>query len=102
MKTYLLGKTKSIDRARSKLVKKLGLWWYQKLTDEEWEVQKHSVVCFAPDNIHDSATLNQFTIDQQCNYDMVDAPQYKIYLIPNYKDGKGAMVFKMHHNMADG
>lgn len=33
---------------------------------------------------------------------MYDAPQYKIYLIPDYKPDQGAIVFKMHHNMSDG
>ena len=29
-------------------------------------------------------------------------PQYRYFLIPDFKDGKGAVIFKLHHCLGDG
>jgi hypothetical protein len=37
MKRYLIQKTETIHRARSKLSKIFGMYWFQKMTTKEWE-----------------------------------------------------------------
>ena len=37
MKNYLREKTNVIHKCQSKLVKKFGMFWYQKMTEEEWK-----------------------------------------------------------------
>lgn len=102
MQEYFLEKTKMVDKCQSKLVKKFGLWWYQKLTEKEWAIQSKQVVCEVKEDIHDDETLKEFSIRTQCTYDMYDAPQYRILLIPDYQPDKSAIVMKVHHNMSDG
>lgn len=36
------------------------------------------------------------------NYDLYDAPQYRIYFIPDFQPGKSVLVIKVHHNFSDG
>ena len=33
---------------------------------------------------------------------MYNAPQYRLYLVPDYHPEKSAIVIKIHHNMSDG
>ena len=36
MRSYLLERTATIHKCRSKLTNKFGLWWYQKMSDQEF------------------------------------------------------------------
>ena len=36
MKMYLEEKSAVVHKCRSKLVKKFGMWYFQKMTDDEW------------------------------------------------------------------
>lgn len=101
MKMYLAEKSKVIDKAKTKLVKKFGLWWHQALTEEEWKSQLPNVFSLVQ-GVKGEKQLQEFAVMQQANYDMHDAPQYKLYLIPDYKPDQSAIIFKIHHNMSDG
>ena len=37
MKQSLIERTARMEKCRSKLCKQYGLWWYKKMTDEEWK-----------------------------------------------------------------
>lgn len=37
MKEHHINKSQYIDKCRSKLVKQFGLYWFQKMSDEEWK-----------------------------------------------------------------
>ena len=39
---------------------------------------------------------------QRAIRDPIDTVQYKFIIIPKYMDGKGAVILKAHHNLADG
>lgn len=40
--------------------------------------------------------------DQMNIREPLDTVQYKLYLIPDFSDSESAIVFKIHHNFADG
>lgn len=44
MKKYLTKKVEKLDKSRSRLVKKYGLWWFARMSDEEWAVEREKVV----------------------------------------------------------
>ena len=54
------------------------------------------------EGITNEKELQDFVMEEQKNYDFYDMPQYRWILIPDYKDGKSALVFKLHHSMSDG
>jgi hypothetical protein len=43
MRTYLEAKTSQIDKCRTKLVKRYGLWWNKEMDQDEWNSKKDSV-----------------------------------------------------------
>ena len=51
MRQYLLTKLGSFHRCRSKLVKIMGLWWFKKMPEAEWNLKKDAVVIIK-ENIH--------------------------------------------------
>ena len=57
MKEYLLKKTEQMHKCRSKLVKSFGIWWFKKMTEEEWEKKKEDVIVCVKD-IHTEKELN--------------------------------------------
>jgi hypothetical protein len=54
------------------------------------------------DGIHDEDQLNKFMADEQQIRDPLDGFQYRYILIPDYQEGKSAVVFKGHHSFVDG
>jgi hypothetical protein len=101
MKAYFISKCDKLHRCKSKLVKKLGWWWYLEMGEVEWKAKREDVfVCV--NDIHTEKELNAFLSKEQAIRDPLDTVQYKIILIPNYKDGMGAMILKTHHCFTDG
>ena len=49
MKEYLMKKTEEMHKCRSKLVKKFGIYWFKKMTPEEWAQKKDDVVVLIND-----------------------------------------------------
>jgi hypothetical protein len=43
MKNYLLQKTETVHKARSKLSKRFGIYWFEKMSAEEWNEKKSNV-----------------------------------------------------------
>lgn len=101
MKNYMIEKSEKIDKCRSKLVKKFGLFWFQKMDEHEWTMGTKKVFPLIQD-INTEEDLKKFVCKEQANYDMFDQPQYKFYLIPDYQPDKSAFVLKIHHCMSDG
>lgn len=98
---YFSDKTKGMHKARARLVKKLGLWWYKSMSDQEWENEARKVFPLK-EGIHDEQALHKFATDEQTIDDLENMPQYKFYLIPDFTPERSAIVMKMHHNFADG
>ena len=73
MKQYMLEKANKLDKCQSKLVKKFGLFWFQKLTDEEWKTQQKNVVRLEQ-NITSDQELKDFVTKEQSTYDFYDMP----------------------------
>jgi hypothetical protein len=71
------------------------------MNDEEWNaIQNQQFICV--DNVKGKQQLIDFSLQLQRVYDMHDFPQIKFYLIPDYEDGKSAIIFKIYHCMTDG
>ena len=49
MRDHLLKKTEDLHRCRSKLVKKFGIYWFQRMTEEEWAKNKDVVIVHVKD-----------------------------------------------------
>ena len=43
-KANLQNKLAHIHRCKAKIVRKFGSYWFQEMTDEEWEIKKHITV----------------------------------------------------------
>ena len=52
MKKYLLEKSENIHKCRSKLTKIMGVWWFEKMSPQEWEKKKEAVITRLED-VHD-------------------------------------------------
>lgn len=39
MKNYIHSKTGKLHKCRSKLVESVGVYWWQKMSDQEWEIK---------------------------------------------------------------
>ena len=44
MKEHMLGKTHLMHKCRSKLVMNLGIWFFKKMDEAEWDLKKDAVV----------------------------------------------------------
>ncbi len=51
MKNYLIEKTSTLNKGRSKLAKRFGIYWFQKMSEKEWNEKKSDVFVEA-ENIH--------------------------------------------------
>ena len=40
--------------------------------------------------------------DEQTIREPFDNVQYKVFLLPQFKDGQGVMILKSHHSFTDG
>lgn len=69
--------------------------------EEEWNSKKDQVIVLAED-VHSEKELTELMCKEQSIRDPIDTVQYKFILIPKYKDGKGAVILKSHHCLADG
>ena len=56
MKNYLISKTSTLHKARSKLSKRFGIYWFTKMSDDEWNSKKSDVFTLA-ENIHTKKDL---------------------------------------------
>jgi hypothetical protein len=56
MRNYLISKTATIHKARSKLTKLFGIYWFQKMSEEEFNSKKSEVFTLA-DNVHSEKEL---------------------------------------------
>ena len=101
MKNFMLEKAVIIDKCQSKLIKKFGLFWHQKMSDEEWKLNSKNVLKLEQ-NVHGEEELREFVIKEQSNYDFYDLPQYRWYIIPDFEQNRSALVFKVHHSLTDG
>lgn len=63
MKKYMSEKNEHIDRAQTKLVKWLGLYWFKKLTKQEWQEFVPKVITEVK-GIHTQEALKDFAIKQ--------------------------------------
>lgn len=71
------------------------------MSAEEWTSKKDQVFVLA-DNCHSKKDLTDLMCKEQSIRDPIDTVQYKFIIIPKYMDGKGAVILKAHHNLADG
>lgn len=71
MKVYLQKKCMDLDRCKSKLVKRLGLWWYLELSDDEWNIQREEIFKVVKD-VHTERELNAYMAKQQMIRDPLD------------------------------
>ena len=62
MRDYLMERTCLLHKCRSKLSKKFGIWWYQRMTKEEWDSKK-SEVFVKVEGIHTKEQLNKYMCD---------------------------------------
>jgi hypothetical protein len=59
MRDYLMAKSSGLHKCRSKVVKRYGMYWYLKMSKEEWESKKNKNVVLI-DYIHDEEQLTEF------------------------------------------
>lgn len=64
-------------------------------------MKKNDVVQLV-EGIHTEKELNEFMVREQAIRGPFDNVQYTFYCIPDYQEGKSALVIKLHHCFADG
>lgn len=71
------------------------------MSKQEWEQNKHKVVQRL-DGIHNEKDLLDFMTKQMQIRMPENNVKWSFYLIPDYKDGQGIVLFKAHHSFCDG
>lgn len=56
MREYLISKSEGLHKCRSKVVKRFGIWWYLKMSSDEWEEKKAKNVTLV-NGVHDDQQL---------------------------------------------
>ena len=102
MRDHLLGKLEKIHKCKSKLVKVFGIYWFQEMSPEEWANKKDAVITLVKEEIHSEQQLNEFMARVNRIREPMDNVQYRMYLIPDYKDGESVFILKAHHVLSDG
>ena len=90
-----------MNRSRSKLVKRYGMWCFEYMHDQEWLIKKQKIVEIK-EGIHTHDDLIEYLEKEMTIRDPIDTVQYKFILIPNYKPNEGLIIFKAHHCLGDG
>jgi hypothetical protein len=88
-------KASKLFRARAKLVKVMGKYYYKKMDQEEFK-HKFPRFCQVQDGIHSEQDLADFLAKEQCIRDPYDQVQYKFIFIPNFTEKESVLVFKCH------
>jgi len=101
MKQFFLERSSRVPKMQNKLVKKLGHFWFQKMSAEEWASYQDTYVSRV-DGILSRQDLFDFINRDRQVYDMFNLPQIKFYMVPDYEGGKSAIVIKMHQCLTDG
>ena len=83
MKDYFLQKTALIHKMRSKLVKRFGIFFFEEMSEIEWQKKQDQVVVLN-DQIKSEKELLEFLTAQQNIYDFEDTVLYKIIIIPEF------------------
>ena len=91
----MYAKAVKLFRARAKLVKVMGKYYYKRMDPEEFKV-KFPKFCQIQDGIHNEQELADFLAKEQCIRDPYDQVQYKFIFIPNYTEKESVFVFKCH------
>lgn len=84
MRKYLIEKTENVHRMRSKLHKFMGMYWYKKLTKEEFEARLDHFIS-RRDDIHTKDQLIELMLHEQTIRDPLDYVQMRFILIPEYE-----------------
>ena len=74
-----------MHKMRSKLVKRLGQWWFQEMPDSEWNTKREGIVV-KKESIHTEKELTEFLVQEENIRDPIDTVQYKLILIPDYSE----------------
>jgi hypothetical protein len=101
MKVYLEERTKDLNKCRSKLVKRFGIWWFQRMSSEEWDTKRHDVFTKV-EGIHTPDELNKFMCKEEKTRDSFDNVQFHYFLLPDWSETESAIILKTHHVFTDG
>ena len=101
MKEHLIKKTADVHRGRSKLVKIFGQFYFQKITDAEFQAGIDKFIV-RNDNIKTEKDLATYMSHLATFRNDIDYLQYNFTLVPDYKNGESLLISKMHHCMGDG
>ena len=59
-KAYILEKAAKLHKCKAKLVKKFGVFWYQKMSEAEWKAAGNYVVQLGPTDVRSEQELKDF------------------------------------------
>ena len=71
MRNFLIMKTENLHKCRSKLTKKLGSFWFQKMSRQEWETKKDDVFV-RKEGVHTDEDLKRLMCDEHSIRDPYD------------------------------
>ena len=70
------------------------------MDDQEWNEKKHRAFV-RKDGIHTDDELREYAALEMNIREPYDDIQVKFIFVEDIKDGKGAIMFKMHHSFGD-
>ena len=101
MREHILRKSEKFDKFQSRLVKKFGLYFFQKMSQEEWAIKQKDVVIHNTE-VQSEKELNDLMCREMQNNNFGDHVQYRFILIPDYSQNESVFIMKCQHCMADG
>jgi hypothetical protein len=102
MRQHLYKKVDSLFRARAKLVKIFGKYYYKAMAEDEFKAKFSKFFMVDHREIENEQELADFLAKEQCIRDPYDEVQYKFIFLTNYLQSQSVVVFKCHQCMADG
>lgn len=102
MRNYVVAKTSGIQRMRHFQVEWLGMNWFRRMTDGEWDAVKHKFVVLK-DGIHSEQDICDFIArEKQIGIDRAREPLFKFILVPDYSETESLFILKAQHTATDG
>jgi len=101
MQKWILERSKDLPRARHRLYKFMGNWYFKKIPDEEFKEMEDWFIKEV-NGIHTEKELAEFMCQEQMKREPSDLVQFRFFCLPNYKDDESILILKCCHWVCDG
>ena len=93
----------SLPRFRQRLTKCFGAYYWETLTDQEFEAVVDSLIIdLSKSPLNSEKEVNDFMAKQMMTRDPFEIPQWRVFFQENYCQDSSLLLIKIHHTLSDG